>query len=193
MSDKTKKRQFAAILILCAIIVILGFSLFKSIQVINRLKESLPYLYSGEKIEYFDLTRIQENPTDIDALDNTKPSILFIFSRPCSTCDRNLLPWQKIAKHLSGKVNIYGIILNDMSGAYNFSKKAKLNFPVFVPKNIKKFIEAFRLRNNSSQTIICINNRVASLYMGELEGKDAIKILEFAKQLLMDPGKRVED
>ena len=79
---------------------------------------------------------------------------------------------------------VYGVILGNLSEAYNFSKEADLKFPVYVPRDETKFIDAFRLKLKFSQTIICKEGKVAALTIGDMEPDEAVQIINHVKRLI---------
>lgn len=173
-----KKRRYSSIiLVLAAIIIFLGFSLFKVIQQNQDIKQALPYLYYGETIDYFNVIGVSNGAPEQNSLQDGKPCLLFIFSRPCTTCDKNLHLWRKMAGILKEEAAIYGIVLGNVTEGYNFAEQARLNFPIFVPNDLEKFIQNFRIKLNLSQTIVCKDKRVIHLKMGDIDGEESTNII----------------
>ncbi len=108
--------------------------------------------------------------------------MFFIFSRPCSPCNKNIVYWNKFAELLKEHVDCYGIVLNSLSEAYNFNEKRELKFKIYVPQNLDKFLKEMKLKLNFPQTIL-YTNRVEMLKMGDLKPEDAVKIINIAKRL----------
>jgi hypothetical protein len=182
---KIKFKTFGLVLIFLTVIIFLAFSLIKCIKANNVLKNALPYLLVGEKIDYFDVISVDDQSTETGEtyLSDDKPSLILIFSRPCTPCDKNIIYWKKFSSILSDSVLIYGIILKDLSEAINFSKNARLNFPLYVPKELNKFIKKFRLKFKDSQTIVCVGKEIKYLKLGNISGEDAVKIIKFTRSL----------
>jgi peroxiredoxin len=178
-----KNTIFTLTLIFLSIIFILGFALYRCMLVNKRLKAEMPSLTVGEKINYFDLNGVDENKVDIIAFRNSQPSLIFIFSRPCSPCNKNIPYWEKISELINGQVSIYGIILTDLTEAYNFADDAKLNFKIYVPEDIKKFAEHFRIKSNEARTIV-YDGRVRLIKLGDLDGEAAVSIIKLARSLI---------
>ncbi len=143
----------------------------------RRDRESIPYLVEGEKIRYFNLISSANDRVDISFLEKSGPSIIFIFSRPCSPCDKNILYWRRMAEILKGRAAIYGIIIGSFEEMKAFSEQAKLNFGVYAPADLKAFIIGFRLKLSYSQTIL-YGDRVKIVKVGNLEGEDATRFLD---------------
>lgn len=182
---KMKKEKVYSLLnmVLLAIIIVLGFALYKSLNMNRLLRGSLPYLTPGEAIEYFHLSGMDARTIDASVLKQDIPSLIFIFSRPCSPCNKNIVYWKKMAEILKDKVTIYGVILGKVTDAYNFPENAKLNFNIYVPENIDEFIQKLRIKLNFPQTIV-YHETVRFVKLGTMEGEDAVSIIKFVKGLI---------
>ncbi len=178
MKDKT----FIFILAIISIFIISGFIYYKLIQKNKLVKNSLPYLTSGEKIDYFSL--IGENGDEIDAstLKEDNPTLIFIFPHECTLCEKNLIIWKRIVSILEGRVNTYGIILDDMSEGLKIKEKTNLNFQLYIPADIEKFLKQFRIKSNLSQTIL-YDNGVRLLTLGELAAGDTKELIKFCREI----------
>lgn len=174
------KKWFVLKLTVLALLIVLGYALLKSHQLNRHLREALPYYLVGEEIDYFDIIDMDEKSIDRNALKGDRPSLIFIFSRPCSPCNKNIVFWQKMAEVLKGKVSVYGIILANVTEAYNFSQRAGLNFKIYVPQDIDTFIEKMRIKMNVSQTIV-YNGTVRLVKLGNMEGEEAVSVIKLIK------------
>ena len=138
--------------ILYVILLVLIFSLFINykLSVLNKYyKDKIPYLLEGEKIKNVDL--IGEDAQFIDPLRIKKGiSIIFVFLKSCSPCDKNIIFWKKIAKLLKNEVSVTGVVLNTPTKAFNFENKAKLNFKIYVPDDLPAYIRDMRMMINQS-------------------------------------------
>jgi peroxiredoxin len=178
-----KNKTFYITLVLTGILIISGYTNFRLYQVNAKQRDSLPYLLKGESITYFKMLDGSARTIDKSTLTGKRPSLIFIFSRPCSPCNKNIVYWKKMATLLGDKVNVYGIVLADASHAFNFSETAKLNFKIYVPENISTFSDALRIKMNLSQTIIYHNNSVLNLKLGDLNGQEATDFIKMVKRL----------
>jgi hypothetical protein len=167
------------------IFALLGWSIFSAYLVVRlvqenkKIKDELPYFMPGERINYFDLISMDNNAVDVSVLKNSKkPSLIFIFTTPCSPCNKNIVFWNKLAEIMKDRVSIYGIILDDVSQAYSFSESSKSNFGIYVPKRIDEFKNNMRLKLNIEQTIICEANKVKFAYIGVLDINELSKFLD---------------
>jgi peroxiredoxin len=173
-------KNFLIVSSLVALIVVLGFLIFKLAEENRKIRSFLPFLIPGEKISYFDL--IGENGENIDAtlLDFQRPSVIFIFSRPCSPCEKNIAYWKKIFSIAKDKADFYGIVIDEPAAAFNFAHKANLKFKIYVPDDYQKFVDHLRLKTNFAQTIL-YHEHVKLSYWGELDGKRATRIIDEIK------------
>jgi len=169
--------------ILYFIIFILLIFIIKLIFLNRDLINSLPYFIKGEKIKYFDLVDMNGKEINAQLLKKDTPSIIFIFSRPCSPCNRNIIYWRRMSDILKGKVNIYGIVLDSISNAKIFASKSELNFPIFVPQDLSGFIKRFRIKLNLPETILYKEGVIRSI-LGEVDGRGVAEIIKSAKGVI---------
>jgi len=179
-----KNKTFGLILVFLAIIIFLSFSLFRCIKANIVLKEALPYLLPGEKVNSLDLIDVAEPAVIKKDLTASRLSLIFIIPRSsCITCDKNMVYWKKYAALFTDTISIYGIVLTNISEAANFSLDAKLNFPLFTPENLSAFTMKFRIKFNYPQTIIFKGNEIRYLQFGDLDGEMAKNIIKIIKNL----------
>lgn len=168
------------------IFVLLIFSLFANYKlfIVNKkYKDFIPYLLVGEEIKNVDL--IDSEAQLIGPSKLTKGvSVIYVFLKNCSPCDKNIIYWKKIAKMFEKKISIAGVVINTPTKAFNFEKEAKLNFKVYVPDNLTQYTKNMRIRLDQSQTIVLKDGRVKLVTMGNLSGKNAIDIINTIKGLL---------
>ncbi len=181
--EKKKNRNFVTFLVVVGILIVSGAGFFKLYRANQQNKAAIPYLLKGEAIGYFDLIGDDAHTLDRTALKSKKPSLIFIFSKPCSPCNKNITYWKKISSILKDKVTVYGIVLGNESEAFNFSEQAKLNFKVFIPRDLKAFTSNLRIKLNFAQTIVYHDNRVVHLQLGDLNGDTASGIIRTAREL----------
>jgi peroxiredoxin len=140
----------------------------------NRgLAEEIPYITTHQEVEYFDLTGVDESRVTLDELKKQDRALAYVFSRPCSPCNKNLVFWNKMAQILGKQVKIYGVVLGDLTEAYNFSQNAKLFFDIYVPDEVEMFVNAWKIRSNQPLTILLRNGKPALVVLGLLEAKDS--------------------
>ena len=173
------KVKYFGILTLLSWSILSAYLVFRLVQENQKIKNELPYFMPGERINYFDLISVDNNSVDASVLRNSKkPSLIFIFTTPCSPCNKNIVFWNKLADIVKDKVSIYGIILDDVSQAYSFSESSKSYFGIYVPKRIDEFKNNMRLKLNIEQTILCEANKVKFAYIGTLDINELSKFLD---------------
>ena len=179
-----KSKTINFVLIMLAIIILFSFAVFKLYRLNEQTKAKIPYLTIGEHIDEFDL--IGEDALEINAsvFNSRRPAVIFIFSRPCNPCQKNIKYWRKMKEILKDRLDFYGIILDDAASAFSFSEKAKLNFKLYVPVDLDRFIQKMRVKLNFSQTILYSKNGVEYLKLGELEGDESVYIINMAKKMI---------
>jgi peroxiredoxin len=180
-----KERKFAdCFIVLILVAIFSSFLILKLVRVNNRLQEFIPYLISGEKIKYFDLIGINNEKIALNHIkESKKPILIFIFSRPCTPCNANIVYWKRMSEILKDKATVFGIVLDDFKNAHNFSLSANLNFEIYVPHQINRFIKSFRLEFNFSQTILCRSNEVRIVKFGDLNNDEALRFITSVKKI----------
>jgi thiol-disulfide isomerase/thioredoxin len=163
---------------------IFGFVLFKYNQRLQQITNSIPYIVPGDSIKEMELTGMDTSKITAADLSKEQPALIFIFSRPCSPCNKNIPYWNKIGKILEGRAAIYGIVLSDLTEAYNFSEKAKLTFPLYIPNNLNQFIKEMKIKFNLPQTILYHKDKVYLTQLGLLNGDDTADIINAVKKLI---------
>lgn len=169
---------FYAVLVLSAMTICLSFALYRVIGINQNLRNALPFLLKGEQPSYFQLLSISDNTDDVSSLGLDPVSVVFIFAQPCSTCDQNLVIWQKFVKLAKEKVRYYGIVPGNVTEAKELVDKTSPLFPVYIPKDLKKFRDAFRMKSNEAETIVLRNNKVDFLKTGTLSADEAIQLIK---------------
>jgi peroxiredoxin len=168
------------------ILVLLIFSVFinyKWYTLNKHYKSSIPYLLKGEKIPDVDL--IDKDANLIDPLKIRQGvSVIFVFLRNCSPCDKNIVFWKKITKLFKDNISTIGIVLKPPTEAFSFAEKSKLNFKIYIPDDLPGFIKDMRLKINQSQTIVLQDGRVKRVKMGDLDAKGATEVIKLLKGLV---------
>jgi len=178
---KNLKKIFVAIIFFVLTFIII--SLYKENL---KLKKNLCPLVTGEKIKYFELLGPEKHSfLDISALDNNI-SLIFIFSRPCSTCNYNFRLWNIMAKILKKyDINIYGIIVGEAHKMESLNRKEYLNFNIYIPKHSNAFVKKFRFTLNQAQTILVKNKLVKLIKCGNLSAEDYKQFIQKSKALVL--------
>jgi len=176
-------KKNTTISVLCLLLLFSLFANYKLFLIKQEYKNLIPYLLVGEEIKNVDL--IDSDAQLIDPSQITKGvSVIFVFLKRCSPCDKNIIYWKKIAQMFENKISVTGVVLNTPTEGFNFEKEAKLNFRVYVPDNLTKYTKDMRIRLNQSQTIVLRDGKVKLVTMGDLSGKNAIEIINKIKGLL---------
>lgn len=181
---RNKCNWITCLLVIISILIIAGFSIFKLVQTNNKLRKSIPYLQIGEKINNFDL--LDKDARKINSSELHKDnqlSLIFIFSRPCTKCNKNVIYWQRLSRLVSGKANTYGIVMDNPGTAFAFEESANLDFKIYVPENIQGFQERMRIKLNFSQTIL-YKNGVRYMKLGDLDPDNAKQIIKIVRELI---------
>ncbi|MCJ7524620.1 MAG: hypothetical protein MUP71_05270 [Candidatus Aminicenantes bacterium] len=148
------------------------------ILVNTKLLDNIPFLRTGENINCFNLLDMSGKKVNSDALNEEGKKMVFIFARPCSICNRNIVFWNKISEIVGDKTACYGIIIDSFAGAYNFYNdyKNQLKFDVYVPESIGRFIKKNRIMLNMPQTIL-YDTKILYSKIGDLNGNETTKLI----------------
>lgn len=181
-----KNKTHWALLTVTFIALVLGYALYRCTQMNTMLKKSLPYLIKGETLPNANLVRIGDENSKVTLLDSKNPIVIFIFPRPCTVCAKNIVYWNKMHTIFGHKITIYGIIADSMTHVFNFweeSGKEKIKFPIYFPDNLEKFIESYRLKLNSAQTILVDRSKLEHIIIGDLNGESAVAFIKRAREI----------
>lgn len=177
------KLKNAVLFIALALLIFSGFTNYKLFKLNRQYRNALPYFLVGETIDYLELQSTDENVPGLRELPDNKLSILYIFSQPCTPCDKNLIYLKKFARLLDKSITIRGIVVGNLSEGYEFTQKAKLDFNIFVPEDLNRFIEAFRLKLKQSHLLVCKGKEIRFVKMGELSSDEFTQILKMIRGL----------
>lgn len=121
--------------ILCIVVVSSAITILNLYRTNTQLKAAIPYLLPGEKPHYF---HISDRKNEIfTRLPQNRPVFIFIFSRPCSACEKNVYFWNKIIDLTTNKFMAMGIILDIRDFELIFEKSRTFKFRIYVPENIE--------------------------------------------------------
>ena len=178
----TKIRLMTAIsLILLCVSLFLGVSFWKCVNTNRRLAEAIPYITTRETVDYFSLTGVDTSRRTIEDLNNSPQSLIFIFSRPCTPCNQNILFWNKLAQITGPNTKIYGIILTGLTDAYDFSQKTTLSFDIYTPDDPEIFKKVWRIRTDQAETILMRYRQPTFVQVGNLTVEDTKAIINRSK------------
>lgn len=168
------------------LLVLLVISIYFNISLIrtnSNLINAIPFLQKGEKIKYFNLIDMDGKKITSESLEKKGKKLIFIFSRPCNVCNKNVTFWNKLTEILSNEVACYGIIIDSLSNAYNFfnENRNNLKFNVFVPENVELFIEKNRIKMNAPQTIV-YDDFIVFTRIGDLDSEEISKLINSIKK-----------
>lgn len=175
------KKIYVLLFTVCLLLtfsLLLNFVLYKKNYL---LKNSLPYLVPGEKINYFDLIG-EDGETINKSILKNKISLIFIYKHPCLACNKNSILWRRLATVGGNEINLFGIAQVDLSGLVEFAENSQLNYKLYAPENIDLFKKKMRMKLNTPQTILYYN-KVQEIFLGVLTGDDYTNILKKLKQI----------
>lgn len=164
-------KKILAGFVITILLVIFGFTLVKLVERNKGLKSRIPHLSEGDDIVYFDLHNIDNERIDASVLKSRKPSLIFLFPRPCAPCSNNIAFWSKMALITQKNANIFGIIAGRAKDARDFWAKKKTPFNIYFPGDLELFLKKMKIRSNMSQTILCQNGRVEMIRLSDLDGE----------------------
>ena len=162
------------IIFLISSVTLLGFGLYLNIKSKEKIVDKLANLQVGESID--EMILITENGTKVNKykMNTYEMAVIFIFSWPCSPCNKNIPFWQRIGS--LKKADIFGIVIEDAKKMTSFAESMNLNFHLFCPLDINKFKQDFRLKFDLAQTLLLKKGKIIYVNVGELTPQDYFEI-----------------
>lgn len=148
IESTVKKLKNGVLFIALVLLIFSGFTNYKLFKLLRHYRNALPYLLADETIDYLDLESTDENIPALKELPDNVLSILYIFSQPCTACDKNLIYLKKFPRLLDKSVTVRGVVIGSLSDAYEFVQNAEPGFDIYVPKDLNRFGAEFRLKFN---------------------------------------------
>ncbi len=162
------KRIVGILLVLSVIfLIIISFRLY---QANSRLLRMIPGLLAGEEVSSFNVKNSADKSYNLNDLQKGTKAV-FVFKKPCSHCNGNIMHWKRIARRLGSK-EAYGIIFGGKSELINFESKIKTRFLICSPEDEEKFRESLRVFNNKEHTFILKDGQVIYSKQGLLNRDD---------------------
>jgi len=177
--EKAKKRSgYLVPVLILFLVLMLVFMMFNQKKQIDRLKAGNVFLSVGDDLKQLELVDIANNQKTHKLNDGV--SILFVFEKPCSPCNKNINFWNKIAILLREKVQTYGIIEEDFSNARETKLQNRVVFPLYAPVDVDEFRKVIPTSINLPQTVVVMNGKVSNLYVGQLSPESVKDIMQIA-------------
>jgi hypothetical protein len=110
----------------------------------------------------------------------SKLNVIYVFSQPCTPCNKNIIIWKRISSVMKDKINTFGIIPKELSDEIiTFSNNLQLPFRLYCPMNVSQFKEEFRIRSDElAQTIITDGTNVIYSFLGTLDTNEYFRIFK---------------
>jgi len=174
------KKIYLMIIALIVTVITLCLLLYLNMQSKEKLVDKLANLQVGESID--EMALISEDGTTVNRLNvrTYEMTAVFIFSRPCSPCNKNIPFWRRISS--LKKAEIFGIIVEDVTKMANFAESMNLNFKLYCPEEINKFKENFRLKFDLAQTLLLMHGKIIYVKVGDLTPQDYFEIAKKLKK-----------
>lgn len=169
------------------VLIIVAISTIAILKITNQnamLRKQVFSLSPGEKIPAIELIDMNEQIQDIYSVQKKKLLFIYIFERPCSPCNRNIIYWKRISEIMEGDAEFVAVLIDDLPKALEFSQKKKTNFPLYVPTNRENFVRAMKIKSNAAQTILVNKSVVERVILGDMDGENYTDILIQAKKLV---------
>lgn len=172
MKEKKLTSKLLLPTLMMFLVVTLSIVLLNQKKEIGRLKMSNVFLAVGDELKQLDLTDISNNQMTHRL--NNGVSILFVFEKPCSPCNKNINYWNKIAILLRKSAQSYGIIEDDFENAKELKMHNRVIFPLYTPVNAEEFRRILPTSINLPQTVVVRDGKISNLYVGQLDA-DLVK------------------
>jgi hypothetical protein len=112
----------------------------------------LPHLKPGEQVTEFVAENLEGGTRPIGYPADGKKTILAIVSVTCDMCAENVPMWNRMARELGDRANMYAIVLGDYQQKKGLLREEKLEFPAvrFPNRETAEEYKAFKV----PQTIV---------------------------------------
>jgi|GEM_PF-1912484 len=179
-----KKQAIAAIIFtfLSALIVVETYVIIRQAKTARDFRKEVPLLLKGEKITYFDMMDADGKTIDSSTLEKNPLSLVYIFDRPCSRCNKNIDYWKKIRSLADNRLPVHAVVLDNYSEMLELHKSGFLNFKLYTPVDKERFTRAMRIKLNLAQTIVLERGTVQSVKLGLLSHEDFMEIVTMIKR-----------
>jgi peroxiredoxin len=174
------KNKVGIIFLLAINLALVGFVAFL-INSKEYYKNLVPYIPQGDelpRIAFLD----ENNRTFSITQYQDKPVILFIFERPCSTCTKNIIFWNKIFEIANKKAYILGVI-QDQLDMIEIAKYKRIPFKLISPVKFDLFKKKWRIHFNLSQSYLIYKNKVRLIKVGDIDADDMREIIGVLNEL----------
>lgn len=124
----------------------------------------------GERVENFEMMRMNNTPLGITYLDSTKKYLFFVFSTTCPYCEKNLEHW----KYLEGdnhdeSLRIIWLSIHDLDKTREYVGKKNLNFDIAVADT--SFSRKYKIGGVPKTILIKGNGTVEKVWTGVLDAE----------------------
>lgn len=138
------------------------------------LKKEVPHLLKGD---YAPPIAVIGKRKSFNFNSKNKKSLLFVFTTFCIHCDKNLTFWKRLSYELKPKTQIIAIVTKGMEQSQNL----KVNFPIYVPEDINRFMNDYRVSDYSQTILINREGEIEWIKAGKLNSDDYFKIKELVQ------------
>lgn len=170
-----------------ALSVLLASAFIWSLSAYVELENSLPYLLPGEEPD-FDFSSVDSRGVIFPGEDFKKGVVLLFIYRDADRATDNWLIWSSLADLVRKYgVKSYGLIINEGFNKFYYAldKMDKDEwFKVLAPVERNRFLENFRIKYNSSQTLVVKDGEIRMLKFGKLLDDDYEALIREVKSLV---------
>ncbi|MCG2810402.1 MAG: redoxin family protein [Candidatus Aminicenantes bacterium] len=160
-----------------ALVIFIAFLIIRK----EHFKNLVPFISQGEKLP--EIVFIDESNQTLNTKQyQERPILLFVFERPCSTCTKNIVFWNKLYELANKKAYVFGVI-QDLSDMFEIAKIKKIPFKLMSPANFDVFKKKWRVHLNLSQTYLIYKNKVKLINVGAIGADDMKEIFSMLNEL----------
>ncbi len=93
----------------------------------------------GKPFAQLAITTPDHRPTTWRFASNDKPTVLFLFSADCSSCNAQVDAWLNLYHQFGDQFRFLGVGLDPATKVAEFAERSALPFPAVVPKDLRLF------------------------------------------------------
>jgi peroxiredoxin len=178
MENRQVKKSFLVGVLITVLLTISGFTLVKLIEKGTGGKDRPSHLSVGESIDYFDLIDSNGERIDASVLKTKKPTLIFLFPRPCAPCSQDISFWSRMGLIARDSAQVFGVVVGTAADVRDFLGKKKIDFSLYFPGNLERFLEKMKIGSDHAQTLLCIDGKVEMVRFGVMDGESYTEFLK---------------
>lgn len=139
-------RAHSSAVAMAGVVVLMAAAVLNLQQRIAVLSEQLaagPPLQAGDRVRPFRATLLGGGAQEV-GYDGSGTIMLFVFSASCPHCETMIPRWNESYEAGQGAHRFVGVSLSSREDTERFTTRLGVRFPVYLPDDLKGFVEGYR-------------------------------------------------